>query len=43
MQLAVMRKTNDSGSSSSTKAFKNFEGIVISPNDQSIARLTCLS
>jgi hypothetical protein len=43
MQLAVMQKTDDLGSSSSTEVFKNSEGIVISPDDQSIAGLTYLS
>jgi hypothetical protein len=43
MWLAAMRKTDNLGSSSSTEAFKNSKGIVISPDDQSMAGLMCLS
>jgi hypothetical protein len=44
MQLAAIQKTDNLGScSSSLEAFKNSNGIVISPNDQSMAGLMCLS
>ena len=45
MQLAAIQKTMLLGSASSSDEvpFRNSEGMVISPDDQSMARLTCLS